>query len=280
MKVLVLTGPESSGKSWLAAAIQAEFGGLLVGEYVRHFIDREQRDTCYADIPAIARGQLEWEDKARSEAPPLLILDTHPLSNILWSRKLFNDCPDWLERELLARRCKKVIAVDNSERMVEFGARKARKNGLKNLEFRLGNLQDPPIEPNSVDVVILSQALHHAEKPDEAIKATHRMLVPGGQLLILDLAKHKFERAHELYGERWLGFAESDLQRWLENAGFRKIEISVVAREEQPRHHQGGKERQHCKACVRHGGVPCEAKDFGRRSLEPSLRVVNEDCRT
>lgn len=138
--------------------------------------------------------------------------------------------------ELLARRCKKVIAVDNSERMVEFGARKARKNGLKNLEFRLGNLQDPPIEPNSVDVVILSQALHHAEKPDEAIKATHRMLVPGGQLLILDLAKHKFERAHELYGDRWLGFAESDLQRWLENAGFRKIEISVVAREEQPPH--------------------------------------------
>ena len=34
--------------------------------------------------------------------------------------------------------------------------------------------------------------------------------------MILDLAKHKFERAHELYGDRWLGFAESDLQRWLE----------------------------------------------------------------
>jgi ArsR family transcriptional regulator len=120
--------------------------------------------------------------------------------------------------------------------MVEFGARKAKKNGLKNLEFRLGDLQNPPIEPNSVDLVILSQALHHAEKPDEAIQATHRMLVPGGQLLLLDLAKHKFERAHELYGDRWLGFAESDLQRWLESSGFKKIEINVVAREEQPPH--------------------------------------------
>ena len=138
--------------------------------------------------------------------------------------------------ELLARRCKKVIAVDNSEKMVQFGARKARKNGLKNLEFRLGDLQNPPVEPNSVDVVILSQALHHAEKPDEAIQATHRMLVPGGQVLMLDLAKHKFERAHELYGDRWLGFAESDLQRWLEAAGFKKIEIDIVAREEQPPH--------------------------------------------
>jgi nicotinamide riboside kinase len=104
MKVLVLTGPESSGKSWLAAELQAQFGGLLVGEYVRHFIDREQRDTCYADIPAIARGQLAWEDAARAKRPHLLILDTHLLSNMLWSRKLFNDCPTWLEDELLARR--------------------------------------------------------------------------------------------------------------------------------------------------------------------------------
>ena len=61
MKVLVLTGPESSGKSWLAAEIQARFGGVVVGEYVRHFIDLHQRDTCYADIGDIARGQLAWE---------------------------------------------------------------------------------------------------------------------------------------------------------------------------------------------------------------------------
>ena len=56
------------------------------------------------------------------------------------------------------------------------------------------------------------------------------------QLVILDLARHKFERAHALYGDQWLGFAESDLHRWLETAGFKKIEISVVAREEQPPH--------------------------------------------
>jgi NadR type nicotinamide-nucleotide adenylyltransferase len=103
MKVLVLAGPESSGKSWLAERIQRRFGGELVGEYVREFIDQEQRDTCYADIPAIARGQLAWEDAARARTPQLLILDTHLLSNMLWSRTLFGDCPAWLEQELLAR---------------------------------------------------------------------------------------------------------------------------------------------------------------------------------
>jgi ubiquinone/menaquinone biosynthesis C-methylase UbiE/DNA-binding transcriptional ArsR family regulator len=138
--------------------------------------------------------------------------------------------------ELLARRCKRVIAVDNSEKIVAFGAAKAKKNNLKNLEFRLGDLQNPPIEPESVDLAILSQALHHAEEPAGAVAAVAKMLRPRGQILILDLAKHNFERARELYGDRWLGFAESDLHRWLEEAGFKKIEISVVAREEQPPH--------------------------------------------
>jgi ArsR family transcriptional regulator len=138
--------------------------------------------------------------------------------------------------ELLARRCKKVIAVDNSEKMVEFGARKAKKNGLKNLEFRLGDLSNPPIAPASVDLVILSQALHHAEDPGKALKSIAGIVRPGGQILILDLLKHNFENARELYGDRWLGFPESDLQRWMEEAGFKKMEISVVAREEQPPH--------------------------------------------
>jgi len=140
--------------------------------------------------------------------------------------------------ELLARRCKKVIAVDNSGKIVAFGAAKAKKNGLKNLEFRLGDLQNPPIEANSVDLVILSQALHHAADPAAALVSAAKLLKPHGQLLLLDLLAHKFDKARELYGDRWLGFAESDLHRWLEAVGFKKIEISVVACEEQPPHFQ------------------------------------------
>lgn len=103
MKVLVLTGPESSGKSWLSGEIHANFGGILVEEYVRTFMERNARETCYDDIASIAHGQLAWEDEARAQRPPLLILDTHLLSNILWSRTLFGDCPEWIEQALLAR---------------------------------------------------------------------------------------------------------------------------------------------------------------------------------
>jgi hypothetical protein len=93
VKALVLTGPKSSGKSWLATEIQAAFGGLIVGGYVRYFIEQNPRATCYADIPAIAQGQLAWEDAAGARRPHLLILDTHLLSNQLWNQTLFCDCP-------------------------------------------------------------------------------------------------------------------------------------------------------------------------------------------
>jgi ArsR family transcriptional regulator len=138
--------------------------------------------------------------------------------------------------ELLARKCKSVIAVDNSDQIVKFGQAKAKKNGLANLEFRQGDLQNPPIDDGSVDLAILSQALHHAEDPAAAIKGAFRILKPDGQVMILDLAKHKFEKATELFGDRWPGFAEGELHQWLESAGFAQIEVSVVAREEEEPH--------------------------------------------
>ncbi len=100
MKVVVLTGPESSGKSTLAKALAKRFGAPLVGEYVREFIEEHQRDTCYADIDTIARRQLQRELEARAKRPPLLLLDTHLLSNKLWSEVLFDQSPTWLETAL------------------------------------------------------------------------------------------------------------------------------------------------------------------------------------
>lgn len=141
-----------------------------------------------------------------------------------------------LVSELLARRARHIIAVDNSEKMVQFGSEKALANGLTNLEFRVGDLQNPPIDPHSVDLAILSQALHHAENPAEAIRAAAKILKVGGQILILDLRAHSFEQARELYGDLWLGFRDGEIHQWLEESGFKNIEVTRVAREEQPPH--------------------------------------------
>ena len=140
--------------------------------------------------------------------------------------------------QLLAKTAKKVIAIDNSPKMVEFGARLAAEHGFENLEYRLGDIEDPPIERNSVDLAILSQALHHAIHPERAIAGAHRILRKGGRLVILDLLSHQFERARELYADHWLGFSEVQLHQWLEEAGFEKIEVTVVSREKESPHFQ------------------------------------------
>src|SRR5437660_8378501 len=135
--------------------------------------------------------------------------------------------------QLLAKTAKKVLAIDNSPKMVEFGAKLAHDHGFKNLEYRLGDIEDPPIAKNSVDLAILSQALHHAIKPERAIQSAHRILKKNGRIVVLDLLSHRFEKARELYADHWLGFSEVRLHELLERTGFCEIEISVVAREKQ-----------------------------------------------
>ena len=135
--------------------------------------------------------------------------------------------------QLLAKSARKVIAIDNSPKMVEFGSKLAKKHGFKNLEYRLGDLEDPPVTKGSVDLVLLSQALHHAIKPERAVQAAHRILKRNGRVVVLDLLSHRFERARELYADRWLGFSEVRLHELLEKGGFREIEVSVVSREKE-----------------------------------------------
>ncbi|MEI6343958.1 MAG: metalloregulator ArsR/SmtB family transcription factor [Verrucomicrobiota bacterium] len=135
--------------------------------------------------------------------------------------------------QLLARTAKQVIAIDNSPKMVEYGSRIAKENGFANLEYRLGDLEEPPIDSEVIDVVLFSQALHHAARPQRAIESAFRILKPGGRLLILDLASHTYEQAKELYAHVWLGFSGVELHAMLEKAGFSDLEVSVVAREQQ-----------------------------------------------
>jgi ubiquinone/menaquinone biosynthesis C-methylase UbiE/DNA-binding transcriptional ArsR family regulator len=135
--------------------------------------------------------------------------------------------------QLLAKNAKKVIAIDNSPKMVEFGENLARKHGFKNLEYRLGDLENPPIDNASVDLAFFSQALHHAIHPERATASAYRMLKKGGRLIILDLLSHGFEKARELYADHWLGFSEIDLHELLEKAGFKQVDVRVVAREKE-----------------------------------------------
>ncbi len=139
---------------------------------------------------------------------------------------------------LLAQNASKVIAVDSSAKMIEFAREQARRHHVKNVDYRLGDMEELPIDDESVDLVFFSQSLHHALHPQNAIAEAARILRPGGRIAILDLAKHRFEEAREMYADEWLGFSETELESMLQNGGFQKTQTSIVYKEEKAPHFQ------------------------------------------
>ncbi|MGF1452639.1 MAG: ArsR/SmtB family transcription factor [Opitutales bacterium] len=135
--------------------------------------------------------------------------------------------------QLMARRAKEVICVDNAPKMVEFGTELAKKHGIENLRYVLGDIENVPLPDASADLALLSQALHHAIHPQAALAEAERILKPGGLLLVLDLREHQFEKAQQLYADRWLGFADNTLYSWMRDLGLERIDVDMVAREEQ-----------------------------------------------
>jgi ubiquinone/menaquinone biosynthesis C-methylase UbiE/DNA-binding transcriptional ArsR family regulator len=138
--------------------------------------------------------------------------------------------------QLLARQARQVYCIDSSPRMVEVGTELARAHGFENLHYKLGDIEAVPLPDASVDLALLSQALHHAEHPDRALAEAFRLLRPGGRVLVLDLKEHQFEKARELYADRWLGFTPNALHAWLQGAGFHQVSVDSVAREDQEPH--------------------------------------------
>jgi ArsR family transcriptional regulator len=139
---------------------------------------------------------------------------------------------------LLCDASERVVGVDYSQPMLDRVRAKADKAGVKNLELRLGNIEELPLASGEVDVVVLSQALHHAEAPARALAEAHRVLAPGGRVLLLDLLKHRERWTREKFQDRWPGFHERELVQWLGDAGFGDVDCSVVARERQPPYFQ------------------------------------------
>jgi ubiquinone/menaquinone biosynthesis C-methylase UbiE len=137
---------------------------------------------------------------------------------------------------MLAQRAEKVIAVDSSQKMVEYASDLANRNGLRNLECRVGDLEELPIGSTEVNIALLHQSLHHALHPDKAMAEAHRILKPGGSVVIMDLLKHGFDQARDMYADVWLGFSHAEIADLLRRANFEIADIATVHREEEPPH--------------------------------------------
>jgi ArsR family transcriptional regulator len=129
-----------------------------------------------------------------------------------------------------ARWASQVIAVDRSDVVLDRARALGRRRRVSNVLWKRGDLEKLPIKDESVDVALLSQALHHASSPAKAVEEAARITVPGGRVLILDLRQHREEWVRSKLGDRLLGFREAQLKRLLTEAGLRDTRIGVGSR--------------------------------------------------
>ena len=129
-----------------------------------------------------------------------------------------------------ARWAKKVVAIDRSPEMLARAKALARRRKVSNIVWKRGELEQLPLADASVDIAVLSQALHHAIDPNRALAEAARVLRPGGRLLVLDLRQHDQAWVTEALGDRWLGFRDADLKKMLAGAGFARVQLRVGAR--------------------------------------------------
>ena len=129
-----------------------------------------------------------------------------------------------------ARWASRVIAVDRSEAVLKRAKSLARRRRVSNVIWKQGELEKLPIHDATVDVAMLSQALHHAQNPARAIAEAARVTAAGGRVLVLDLRQHEEEWVRGKLGDRRLGFDDDELKRLLVDAGLTDVKVGVGAR--------------------------------------------------
>ncbi len=129
-----------------------------------------------------------------------------------------------------ARWAARVVAVDRSETVLDRAKALARRRRVSNVTWKKGELERLPMKDASVDVAMLSQALHHAHDPARAVAEAARVTTPGGRVLLLDLRAHDEEWVRAKLGDRRLGFDDDEIRRMLTAAGLDEVKVGVGAR--------------------------------------------------
>lgn len=93
---IAITGPESTGKSWLAAALARHYGTTYVPEFARNYIDGLERPYEQSDLLQIAHGQLSAEAEKKKEAHGFLFCDTELIVIKIWSLHKYGNCDPFI----------------------------------------------------------------------------------------------------------------------------------------------------------------------------------------
>lgn len=219
---------DGHGPLW--ALLEAQFAAAAGDRAVRadearlQEVLRLRRENFDRHAAGEGRGQLvpgkSWAAWARALGhllPPLTVADL--------------GCGEGYLTLEASRWAKKVIGIDRSEAVLRQARALARRRGATNVVWKRGELERVPLADASVDLALLSQALHHAADPQRALAEAVRIVKPGGRVLVLDLRPHDQTWVRERLGDRWLGFDDRLLRSLLEGAGLTSVKVTLGARQ-------------------------------------------------
>ncbi len=97
---IAVTGPESTGKSWLAEKLARHYNTVWVPEYARIYLAKNDGKYVFDDIVKIAKGQKLWEENFLNKADGLLFADTDAIVTKIWSEVVFGKCDEWILHQI------------------------------------------------------------------------------------------------------------------------------------------------------------------------------------
>jgi nicotinamide riboside kinase len=101
IKKVVITGPESTGKTLLAEKLASHFKTVWIPEYAREYVMGLNRKYNFADIEHIAREQLKREQQYLEAANGFLFYDTHLVILKIWFKVVYGRYPAWIDKAIM-----------------------------------------------------------------------------------------------------------------------------------------------------------------------------------
>ena len=217
----------ADGQGPLWSLLDAQFAGASADPTVQedearlHEVLRHRKENfeTHGDMRQLVPGR-SWAAWARAVGHLLPALDVADIG-----------CGEGYLTLETARWARTVYGIDRSDEVLERAKALAARRHVTNVQWKKGDLARLPLRDHSVDVALLSQALHHAAVPEETLTEAVRVLKPGGRVLLLDLRKHDQKWVSTKFGDRWLGFTEAEIERLLESAGLRHVRVQVGAKQ-------------------------------------------------
>lgn len=129
-------------------------------------------------------------------------------------------CGDGILSVEMARFASHVYSVDNNPKAIARTEKLIARSGTGNISLLEESLEKTSIDDESVDIVFLSQTLHHLQDPVSGLKEANRVLVKNGKVLIMELAEHSEDWVRKKLGHLHQGFSMPVLQKFVKQAGF------------------------------------------------------------